>query len=217
MLLQTKQLSRTFTRSGSDFFAVRAVDFSIDVSDFVFIVGRSGSGKTTLLNLISGILEPTSGTVLFEHKDITMMSDTEKSLYRNESIGFVPQSLGALPNLSVLDNVRVPFFLFDRDGDTVGRALSLLELMGIAHLKDEMPSNLSGGEAKRMLIARALMNDPKLLIAANLDAETAAGVMQAIKDIHKLGTAVLIVTHDSSILDARCTTYRMDSGALSKA
>ena len=149
------------------------------------------------------------------------MSDTEKSAYRNESIGFVPQSLGALPNLSVLDNVRVPFFLFDRDGDTIGRALSLLELMGIAHLKDEMPSNLSGGEAKRMLIARALMNDPKLLIAdeptANLDAETAAGVMQAIKDIHKLGTAVLIVTHDSSILDARCTTYRMDSGALSKA
>jgi hypothetical protein len=221
MLLQTKQLSRTFTRSGSDFFAVRAVDFRIDASDFVFIVGRSGSGKTTLLNLISGILEPTSGTVLFEHKDITMMSDTEKSLYRNESIGFVPQSLGALPNLSVLDNVRVPFFLFDRDGDTVGRALSLLELMGIAHLKDEMPSNLSGGEAKRMLIARALMNAPKLLIAdeptANLDAETAAGVMQAIKDIHKLGTAVLIVTHDSSILDARCTTYRMDSGALSKA
>lgn len=221
MLLQTKQLSRTFTRSGSDFFAVRSVDFSIDASDFVFIVGRSGSGKTTLLNLISGILEPTSGTVLFEHKDITMMSDTEKSLYRNESIGFVPQSLGALPNLSVLDNVRVPFFLFDRDGDTVGRALSLLELMGIAHLKDEMPSNLSGGEAKRMLIARALMNDPKLLIAdeptANLDAETAAGVMQAIKDIHKLGTAVLIVTHDSSILDARCTTYRMDSSALSKA
>jgi lipoprotein-releasing system ATP-binding protein lolD len=221
MLLQTKQLCRTFTRSGSDFFAVRSVDFSIDASDFVFIVGRSGSGKTTLLNLISGILEPTSGTVLFEHKDITMMSDTEKSAYRNESIGFVPQSLGALPNLSVLDNVRVPFFLFDRDGDTVGRALSLLELMGIAHLKDEMPSNLSGGEAKRMLIARALMNDPKLLIAdeptANLDAETAAGVMQTIKDIHKLGTAVLIVTHDSSILDARCTTYRMDSGALSKA
>ena len=221
MLLQTKQLSRTFTRSGSDFFAVKEADFTIDSSDFVFIVGRSGSGKTTLLNLLSGILEPTSGTVLFEDKDITLMSDTEKSYYRNESIGFVPQSLGALPNLSVLDNVRVPFFLFSRDGDTEGRALSLLEVMGIAHLKDEMPKNLSGGESKRMLIARALMNAPKLLIAdeptANLDAETAAGVMQAIKDIHKLGTAVLIVTHDSSILDARCTTYRMDSGALSKA
>ena len=139
MLLQTKQLSRMFTRSGSDFFAVKEADFTIDSSDFVFIVGRSGSGKTTLLNLLSGILEPTSGTVIFEDKDITLMSDTEKSYYRNESIGFVPQSLGALPNLSVLDNVRVPFFLFKRDGDTEGRALSLLEVMGIAHLKDEMP------------------------------------------------------------------------------
>ena len=220
MLLQTKQLSRTFTRSGSDFFAVKEADFTIDSSDFVFIVGRSGSGKTTLLNLLSGILEPTSGTVLFEGKDITLMSDTEKSYYRNESIGFVPQSLGALPNLSVLDNVRVPFFLFKRDGDTEGRALSLLEVMGIAHLKDEMPKNLSGGESKRMLIARALMNAPKLLIAdeptANLDAETAAGVMQAIKDVNKLGTAVLIVTHDSAILEPNYTTYRMDAGTLSK-
>ena len=220
MLLQTKNLSRTFIRNRTDFFAVRDADFSINISDFVFIVGRSGSGKTTLLNLISGILEPTSGTVLFENNDITMMNDTEKSYYRNESIGFVPQSLGALPNLSVLDNVRVPFFLFKRDGDTEGRALSLLEVMGIAHLKDEMPKNLSGGEAKRMLIARALMNAPKLLIAdeptANLDAETAAGVMQAIKDINKLGTAVLIVTHDSNILDPNCTTYRMDAGILSK-
>ena len=148
------------------------------------------------------------------------MSDTEKSYYRNESIGFVPQSLGALPNLSVLDNVRVPFFLFERDGDTEGRALSLLEVMGIAHLKDEMPKNLSGGESKRMLIARALMNAPKLLIAdeptANLDAETAAGVMQAIKDVNKFGTAVLIVTHDSAILEPNYTTYRMDAGTLSK-
>jgi lipoprotein-releasing system ATP-binding protein lolD len=220
MLLQTRQLSRTFTRNGSDFFAVRNVDFSIDTFDFVFIVGRSGSGKTTLLNLISGILEPTSGSVFFGDKDITLMNDIEKSYYRNESIGFVPQSLGALPNLSVLDNVRVPFFLFRRDGDTKGRALSLLEVMKIAHLKNEMPKNLSGGELKRMLIARALMNDPKLLIAdeptANLDAETAVGVMQAIKDINKLGTAVLIVTHDSNILDPLCTTYRMDLGTLSK-
>ena len=220
MLLQTKNLSRTFIRNGSDFFAVKDADFNINTSDFVFIVGRSGSGKTTLLNLISGILDPTSGTVSFEDKDITLMSDTEKSYYRNESIGFVPQSLGVLPNLSVLDNVRVPFFLFERDGDTEGRALSLLEVMGIAHLKDEMPKNLSGGESKRMLIARALMNAPKLLIAdeptANLDAETAAGVMQAIKDVNKFGTAVLIVTHDSAILEPNYTTYRMDAGTLSK-
>lgn len=220
MLLQAKNVSRSFKRGDSTFFAVKDADFYIEDSDCVFIVGRSGSGKTTFLNLISGLLEPTSGTVLFQNRDITAMNDTEKSFYRNESIGFVPQSLGALPNLSVLDNVRVPFFLFDRDGDTEGRALSLLEMMGIAHLKDELPSNLSGGEAKRMLIARALMNAPKLLIAdeptANLDAETATEVMKVIQDINRLGTAVLIVTHDTNILDSGRTTYRMDSGTLTK-
>ncbi len=220
MLLKTKALSKSFARGKNSFFAVKDVDFSISASDFVFIVGRSGSGKTTFLNLISGILDPTQGQVFFEDEDISSMSDTAKSFYRNESIGFVPQSLAYLPNLSVFDNVRVPFFLFNRDGDSEGRALSLLELMDIAHLKNEMPQNLSGGEIKRMLIARALMNSPKLLIAdeptANLDKETSETVMNLIKSVNKLGTAVLIVTHDSEILDENSTIYRMDAGELTK-
>ena len=220
MLLKTKSLSKSFARGRNSFFAVKNVDFSISASDFVFIVGRSGSGKTTFLNLISGILYPTQGHVFFEDEDISSMSDTAKSFYRNESIGFVPQSLAYLPNLSVFDNVRVPFFLFNRDGDSEGRALSLLELMDIAHLKNEMPQNLSGGEIKRMLIARALMNSPKLLIAdeptANLDKETSETVMNLIKSVNKLGTAVLIVTHDSEILDENSTIYRMDAGELTK-
>ena len=218
MLLKTKSLSKSFARGKNSFFAVKDVDFSISASDFVFIVGRSGSGKTTFLNLISGILDPTQGQVFFEDEDILSMSDTAKSFYRNESIGFVPQSLAYLPNLSVFDNVRVPFFLFNRDGDSEGRALSLLELMDIAHLKNEMPQNLSGGEIKRMLIARALMNSPKLLIAdeptANLDKETSETVMNLIKSVNKLGTAVLIVTHDSEILDENSTIYKMDAGEL---
>ena len=220
MLLKTKALSKSFARGRNSFFAVKNVDFSISASDFVFIVGRSGSGKTTFLNLISGILDPTQGQVFFEDEDISSMSDTAKSFYRNESIGFVPQSLAYLPNLSVFDNVRVPFFLFNRDGDSEGRALSLLDLMDIAHLKNEMPQNLSGGELKRMLIARALMNSPKLLIAdeptANLDKETSETVMNLIKSVNKLGTAVLIVTHDSEILDENSTIYRMDAGELTK-
>ena len=220
MLLKTKALSKSFARGRNSFFAVKNVDFSISASDFVFIVGRSGSGKTTFLNLISGILDPTQGHVFFEDEDISSMNDTAKSFYRNESIGFVPQSLAYLPNLSVFDNVRVPFFLFNRDGDSEGRALSLLELMDIAHLKNEMPQNLSGGEVKRMLIARALMNSPKLLIAdeptANLDKETSETVMNLIKSVNKLGTAVLIVTHDSEILDENSTIYKMDDGELKR-
>lgn len=219
MLLKTKSLSKSFARGKNSFFAVKDVDFSISASDFVFIVGRSGSGKTTFLNLVSGILNPSQGQVFFEDEDISSMNDTAKSFYRNELIGFVPQSLAYLPNLSVFDNVRVPFFLFNRDGDSEGRALSLLELMDIAHLKNEMPQNLSGGEVKRMLIARALMNSPKLLIAdeptANLDKETSETVMNLIKSVNKLGTAVLIVTHDSEILDENSTIYKMDAGELS--
>lgn len=220
MLLKTKSLSKSFARGRNSFFAVKNVDFSISASDFVFIAGRSGSGKTTFLNLISGILDPTQGQVFFEDEDISSMSDIAKSFYRNESIGFVPQSLAYLPNLSVFDNVRVPFFLFNRDGDSEGRALSLLELMDIAHLKNEMPQNLSGGELKRMLIARALMNSPKLLIAdeptANLDKETSETVMNLIKSVNKLGTAVLIVTHDFEILNENSTIYRMNDGELTK-
>lgn len=220
MLLKTKSLSKSFARGKNSFFAVKDVDFSISASDFVFIVGRSGSGKTTFLNLVSGILNPSQGQVFFEDQDISSMTDTDKSFYRNELIGFVPQSLAYLPNLSVFDNVRVPFFLFNRDGDSEGRALSLLELMDIAHLKNEMPQNLSGGEVKRMLIARALMNSPKLLIAdeptANLDKETSETVMNLIKSVNKLGTAVLIVTHDSEILNENSTIYRMNDGELTK-
>lgn len=220
MLLKTKSLSKSFARGRNSFFAVKDVDFSISASDFVFIVGRSGSGKTTFLNLISGVLDPTQGQVFFEDQDISSINDTDKSFYRNESIGFVPQSLAYLPNLSVFDNVRVPFFLFNRDGDSEGRALSLLDLMDIAHLKNEMPQNLSGGELKRMLIARALMNSPKLLIAdeptANLDKETSETVMNLIKSVNKLGTAVLIVTHDFEILNENSTIYRMNDGELTK-
>ncbi len=219
-MLEVSGLSKSFERNSSSFFAVDTVDLTLGHSEYAFIVGRSGSGKTTLLNLISGILEPTAGTVMFEGTDISRMSDVEKSRYRNERVGFVPQTLGALPNLSVLDNVRVPFFLFNRDGDSKGRAASLLDMMGILHLKNEMPRNLSGGEAKRMLIARALMNEPDLLIAdeptANLDAETTTSVMEAVNEVYRQGTAVLIVTHDMTIVREGIKVYTMSSGQLSE-
>lgn len=219
MLLQAQGLSKRFKRRGDDFFAVKDVDFSLDTGEFVFICGRSGSGKTTFLNLLAGLLNADSGTVTYSGKNIFSFSDDEKSLYRNESIGFVPQTIGSLPNLSVLDNVRLPHFLFQRDGDGEGRAVLLLEMMGIAHLKDELPKNLSGGETKRMLIARALMNAPAVLIAdeptSDLDGATTKAVMSALKTVNEEGTAVVIVTHDTEILDGGIKTYTMTDGKLS--
>lgn len=218
MLLKASNLSKTFKRGNIQFSAVEDVSFSIDENSFTFIIGRSGSGKTTLLNLISGLLMPTTGKVLFEDRNILALNDKDKSFYRNAEIGFVPQVLGSLPNLTVLDNVRLPFFMFKRGVDDGGRALSLLDMMGILHLKDEMPCALSGGEEKRMLIARSLMNEPKLLIAdeptSNLDSQTTKEVMDGIKRVHKRGVACLIVTHDESIIEEDSNIYKMENGKL---
>ena len=218
MLLEALNISKTFKRREEDFYAVKNVDFSLSKGEFVFICGRSGSGKTTLLNLLAGLLNADSGTVLYNDKNIFDFSDNEKSFYRNEYIGFVPQTIGSLPNLSVLDNVRLPHFLFKRDGDGKDRALFLLEMMGISGLKDELPKNLSGGETKRMLIARALMNSPTVLIAdeptSDLDASTTKDVMSALKSINAEGTAVIIVTHDNDILSSDIKTYTMSDGCL---
>ena len=218
MLLKASNLSKTFKRGKDQFSAIDDVSISLNENSFTFIVGRSGSGKTTLLNLLSGLLMQTNGDIFFEEKNILNMNDRDKSFYRNAEIGFVPQVLGSLPNLTVLDNVRLPFFMFSRDGNDDGRALSLLEMMGILHLKDEMPSSLSGGEEKRMLIARSLMNSPKLLIAdeptSNLDSETTQEVMEGIKRVHRQGVACLIVTHDESIIEENADVYKMENGKI---
>lgn len=216
MLLEAQNVCKSFQRGERTFAAVSEVRFSIAEGECVFICGKSGSGKTTLLNLLAGILDADAGTVLYEGKNIFEFTDREKSLYRNECIGYVPQSIGSLPNLSVLDNVRLPHFLFPRDGDAHGRARFLLEMLGIAHLKDELPRNLSGGETKRMLIARALINAPALLLAdeptSGLDTATASDVMTALRTVNREGAALIIVTHDREIIPADKKPYIMADG-----
>lgn len=219
-LLRTVDLTKKFNRNNGSFEAVKSVDFTIKSGEFVHLIGRSGSGKTTFLNLISGTLTPSSGEVYIENKSMKDMSDDEKSKIRNSFLGFVPQSLGTLPNLTVLDNVRLPYFFLKRDGDGVERACMLLDILGILHLKDEYCNSLSGGELKRVMIARALMNDAKLLIAdeptADLDTETTKSLMESLVKLNKEGIAMLIVTHETDILRYGDVVYEMKDGKLSK-
>ncbi|MFV0528324.1 MAG: ABC transporter ATP-binding protein [Lachnospiraceae bacterium] len=219
MLLETKELTKEYTRGEHAFYAVDHIDFSIHEGDFVSIIGRSGSGKSTFLNLLSGLLLPTSGSLLYNGDDISMYSDKELSLFRNTRIGYVPQGQSTLSNLSVLDNVRLPYYLFKREGDNTQRAQQLLEELGISHLTDSFPKALSGGELRRVSIARALINEPPLLIAdeptSDLDAQTTAGIMQLFQDIAAQGTAVLLVTHELDTLSYSQSTYVMSDGRLS--
>ena len=217
-LLELRELSKEYRRGGRAFNAVNGVSLSVEPGDFISIIGRSGSGKTTLLNMGAGLLNPTRGTVFFEGKDIYTLRDKDISFLRNEKIGYVPQGQSLLSNFTVFDNVCIPWHLFRREGDIEGRAFILLEKVGISHLASSYPKELSGGEMRRAAIARALINEPRLLIAdeptGDLDARTTAEIMNLFKAISQEGTAVLIVTHELDTLDYGNKTYSMDAGNL---
>ena len=219
-IIETENLSKSFKRSSNTLFAVKNVNFTLKEGEFVNIIGRSGSGKSTFLNLLSGLLKPTEGKIFVKGKNISDFSDREISKYRNEIIGFVPQSLGTLPNLNVLENVSLPYYLFKRDESAYEKAAMLLDLMGILHLKDDFAKNLSGGELKRVLIARSMINSPELLIldepTSDLDKNTTMEIMDLLKKINSKGTALIIVTHELDILKYGNTLYQMEDGSLIK-
>ncbi|MFQ8697710.1 MAG: ABC transporter ATP-binding protein [Peptoniphilus harei] len=219
-IIKTENLSKSFKRGSNTLFAVKNVNFTLEEGDFVNIIGRSGSGKSTFLNLLSGLLKPTEGKIFAKGKDMSDFSDREISKYRNEVIGFVPQSLGTLPNLNVLENVSLPYYLFKRDDSAYEKAAMLLDEMGILHLKDDFPKNLSGGELKRVLIARSMINSPEFLIldepTSDLDKNTTMEIMDLLKKINSKGTALIIVTHELDILKYGNTLCQMEDGSLIK-
>ena len=219
-IIKTENLSKSFKRGSNTLFAVKNVNFTLNEGDFVNIIGRSGSGKSTFLNLLSGLLKPTEGKIFAKGKDMSDFSDRDISKYRNEIIGFVPQSLGTLPNLNVLENVSLPYYLFKRDDSAYEKAAMLLDEVGILHLKDDFPKNLSGGELKRVLIARSMINSPELLIldepTSDLDKNTTMEIMDLLKKINSKGTALIIVTHELDILKYGNTLCQMEDGSLIK-
>lgn len=217
-ILEVENITKKFIRGDRGFYALEDVSFSVDKSELVYIKGKSGSGKSTLLNLIAGLLRPDSGSVNFNGVDISTYSDEKISEYRNVSIGYVPQSLGTLPNLTIAENVELPFHIYKKQDSARERALMLLDKMHILELKDEFPRSLSGGELKRVLLARALMNDPKLIITdeltSDLDSATTKDIMKILYDIHESGTTLIMVTHDDDIIRDKDRVIHMEAGKL---
>ena len=218
LLVDVNNVYKIFERGGRDFTALNDVNFSVNSGDFINIVGKSGSGKSTLLTILSAIQDPTKGDVRVLERKISEMTDDEKSHYRNEFVGYVPQTLGTLSTLNVIDNVRLPHFFMKREGDGIKRAEELLDMCGILHLKYEFPRNLSGGEVKRVLIARALMNEPKILLAdeptSDLDSATSSEIMEMLKKINDNGTTIIIVTHDDDLMKYGSRLLEMSDGKL---
>jgi len=218
MLLEVSNLAKEYSYGNRAFYAVKDVWLNLKEGDLCIITGRSGSGKTTLLNLIAGLLRPSFGEVVFEGYNIVNLSDKQMSFVRNQKIGFIPQGQSILANLTVIDNVCLPYCLQRRKGDIKKKAIYMLEQLGIANLAESYPKHLSGGELRRVAIARALINEPKLVLADeptnDLDTQTSKDVMRLFCRLAAGGTAVVLVSHDPDAIRYGNRIYQMYDGRL---
>ena len=221
MILKAEQLSRRFFRQGEGrnvFYALRDVSLEIAPGTLTEITGRSGSGKSTLLNLLSGLLEPTEGRVLLDGRDLYAMPDGERSRLRNSAFGLVPQGQTGLLSLTVGENVLLPGQMYQMPPGAGARAAELLERLGIGHLADAYPGELSGGELRRMAVARALVMGPAVLLAdeptSDLDGGNVKTVLSLLREQADAGLAVLLVTHEREAAAYADRRFVMDGGNL---
>lgn len=185
--------------------AIDAVSIDVKKGDFLAIQGASGSGKTTLLSLLSGLDRADAGQILFSGEDITSMSEDELALFRRKNVGIVFQSSNLIPTLNVLENIALPLFPeSSNEKEMFERATKAAESVGLGHRLKHYPNELSGGEQQRVGIARALVNDPKVIFAdeptGNLDTETGRMIMELLKILNKeRDMTIVMVTHDDGM------------------
>ena len=217
-MIRVENVTKNFIRNKKNFDAVHDVSLHIKKGEFAAITGHSGSGKTTLFNMIAGLIHETSGKIYIDGNELTAMKDEEKNTFRNANMGYVLQGQSLLSNFTILDNICMPAYLSSDANDFRERAMELLEQIGLADFANEYPSNLSGGEIRRVSIVRAMLNNPKVILAdeptSNLDPENSHKVMQMLQDISKSGTTVLLSTHELEYLSYVDTVFKMEKGVM---
>ena len=221
MVIKAENISRQYLRkskSSNVFLAVKDTSMEISSGELIAVMGRSGSGKSTMLNMLAGMLTPTSGSVYVDDTDLYSLSDDERSYFRNCNIGVVPQGQTALSSLTVLENVMLPCMMYGAEDGMRGEAERLLELVGIGHLRDVYPNELSGGELRRMSIARAVIKKPGVLLAdeptGDLDDENSTAIFKLLRHLADDGMAVVLVTHEREAAEYADKVYKMNSGVL---
>jgi len=200
--------------------ALRAVSLSIEDSEFVAVMGASGSGKSTLLHVIGAIDRPAEGKVLLGDRDIARLPESELTLVRRTSIGFVFQFFNLVPTLKVRENVRFPLDLSGIAGNRDALALEVLQRVGLDHRLNHYPSELSGGEMQRVALARAIVHRPPILLAdeptGNLDSQTGESILQLLRELQlETGMTTVMATHSDHAATFAHKVVRMTDGALS--
>lgn len=219
-LVRVENICRDFGRAGKVVHAVRDVSFTAARGELVAVRGRSGAGKTTLLNVIGGLDRPTSGKVFIGGQEVTSAAEQQLVSLRRDVIGFVFQSFGLVPILSAAENVGVPLRLAKvPPAEREQRVSVLLELVGVGAHANQRPYELSGGQQQRVAVARALANDPQLLIAdeptGQLDSETGRQIMDLLRAlVHARGMTALVATHDAALMEMADRVVTLRDGAL---
>ena len=220
-MLQVTDLTKTFTSDAGDVTAIHDISFDAADGEMVAIVGPSGSGKSTLLSLLGLLDTPTSGTITVGDRDVAGLSESERADYRCSTVGFVFQSYQLIANLSALENVMLPMGYAGMDkASRRARAAELLDRVAITDEKQaRRPGRLSGGEQQRVAVARALANEPSLILAdeptGNLDRKTGAKIVELLKNVAGVfGTTVLVVTHDEDVAAAADRSLSLEDGSL---
>ncbi|ASI35453.1 MULTISPECIES: ABC transporter ATP-binding protein [unclassified Exiguobacterium] len=214
---QCQDIGKSFSGDGIETKALDAVNLTLDAGDFISIIGPSGSGKSTLLSLIGTLDRPTTGQLLYGDRPINQLKSKELSDFRFENVGFIFQQFHLIPTLTALENVMAPLFGRKVSYDKKERALALLDQVGLAEKASSLPSQLSGGQQQRVAVARALVHEPKWLLAdeptGNLDTETGEIIFQLLKRLNaEKGCGVLFVTHDPELADRANRKIEMKDG-----
>ncbi|MFA5406097.1 MAG: ABC transporter ATP-binding protein [Candidatus Nanoarchaeia archaeon] len=219
-VIELKDLYKKYTLGETTVKALNGINLKINKGEFVTIFGPSGCGKSTLMHMIGLLDKPTSGEVLINNKETSKLSDDEKTMLRNESIGFVFQFFFLSPNLTAIENVEMPMIFKEESiSKRRARAKELLKLVNLSERLNHLPYQLSGGQRQRVAIARALSNKPELILAdeptGNLDSATGKEVIKTFKELWKKGNTLVMVTHDQALAhEAPRTIYMLDGGII---
>ncbi len=215
-LIEIKEVGKDYLSKDVAVKAIRNMDFFIDDGEFVSIVGQSGSGKSTLLSIIGGLNHPTRGNVFVDTLDLYGLSSEQRADFRSEYIGIIFQSFQLIPYLTVLENVKLPMTITGiKKGKKKEMAMNVLEKVGLQEKVNRLPDQLSGGEQERVAIARAIVNNPPILLAdeptGNLDSETAIEVMNLLKELNNDQT-IIMVTHNQDMCAYSSRTIKVKDG-----
>ncbi|RWY57037.1 ABC transporter ATP-binding protein [Mucilaginibacter gilvus] len=220
-LIILKDIGRKYVIGAEIIHAIKSVTLSINKGEFVALMGPSGSGKSTLMNILGCLDTPTKGEYILNGLNVSHMTDNELAEVRNSEIGFVFQTFNLLPRNSALDNVALPLVYAGISKEKrQARAKAALENVGLGNRTDHRPNELSGGQRQRVAVARALINNPSIILAdeptGNLDTKTSIEIMGLIEDIHAKGNTIILVTHEEDIAQHAHRIVRMRDGLVEK-